>query len=169
MDKLEKMLYIVNEDGEIIDTVSSDETVAKLQVGDRVIRKDGTRGEKMVSIKMQFGKVNPLALASMSKNKVLPLILEYMEYETGRLVHSNGLPIKRKNLPKVCGLSRNTVDKYLKELIDNETIKIVKGGRDDVFYVNPYVAHAGPRVNLSLYEMFKNSRWAEQCRKMIKR
>lgn len=169
LNKLEKMLYIVTEDGEVVDEVSSDETVAKLRVGDRVYRRDPEKEKKrLVVIKMPFIKVNTEALSIVGKNHLVLKMMQYIEYQTGRLVFPNGVTINRKNLAKACNVSLITINRNLPKIIEQDIVKIVKGGRDDVFFFNPFIAHFGKFVTCSLYEMFKDSQWALECRKDCK-
>ena len=161
MNKLEEMLYLVTKDGEVIEEVSNNETIVKLRAGDRVYRKhEENKKEKLVSIKFPFIKLNLDASPELTKYKLAFCLMCYIEYQTGRLVFRNGVPINRKNLAKACKVSQITITRNLPELIENEIVKVVKDGRDDVFFFNPFIAHVGKQVTNSLYEMFKNSYWA---------
>ena len=170
MGKLEKMLYIVTEDGEIVDSVSSDETVAKLKVGDRILRRDAIIPEsKMVDLKMRFIKVNPDWFGSVAtKNPPICNLLPYIEYQTGRLVFDNGVTINRRNLARACGVSRNTIDRRLRGWLEDDILKVVKDGRDNVFFFNPYLAHSGAKITYSLNELFKNTMYKDSPRKREK-
>ena len=169
MNKLEKVQYIVNEYGEVIDEVSNDETIVKLRAGDRVYRKDANpKKERMTTIKFPFIKLNLSAAWELRKFKLSYLLMEYIEYQTGRLVFNNGVPINRKNLAKACGVSQVTINRQLPKLIENEIVRVVKNGRDDVFFFNPFIAHIGKQVTNSLYEMFKDSYWAIKYTKVKK-
>lgn len=163
VNKLEKVLYVVTEDGEILDSVSSDETIAKLRAGDRILRKDAINPEnKMVEIKMHFIKVNTDYFGSViTKHPLIGRLLKYIEYQTGRLVFANGVTINRRNLAKACGVSRNTIDRHLKEMLEDDILKVVKDGRDNVFFFNPWLAHSGTKVTNSLYEMFKDTMYRD--------
>lgn len=170
LDKLEKVQYIVNEEGEVVDEVSSDETIVKLRPGDRVYRKSTeNKKDKMVSIKFPFIKLNLDAAWELTKYRLSFLLMCYIEYQTGRLVFKNGMPINRKNLAKACGVSQVTINRKLPILIEHEIVKVVKDGRDDVFFFNPFIAHIGKQVTNSLYEMFKDSYWAIKYTKRDKK
>ena len=163
MNKLEKVLYVVTEEGEIIDSVSSDETVAKLRVGDRILRRDAIQPEnKMVEIKMHFIKVNTDYFGDVAmKHPLISKLLKYIEYQTGRLVFANGVTINRKNLARACGVSKNTINRNLNKWLEEDILKVVKDGRDNVFFFNPWLAHSGSKVTQSLYDMFKDTMYRD--------
>ena len=163
MNKLEKVLYVVTEEGEIVDSVSSDETIAKLRTGDRILRRDAIHPEnKMVEIKMHFIKVNTEYFGDVvMKHPLIGKLLKYIEYQTGRLVFTNGVTINRKNLAKACGVSKNTINIHLNGLLEDDVLKIIKDGRDNVFFFNPWLAHSGSKVTQSLYDMFKDTMYRD--------
>ena len=159
MDIEDKTLYICTKDGEIIDTLSSKESYAKLDEGDRILRKKSIESfEKMVEIRMRFAKVNFIIFGDICrKYSIFPYLIQYVGYMNGRLVFRNGKDITRKNLPKICKVSMATVNRQLIGLISDDIIKPVKENGKTVYYMNPYVVHLGKKINLSTYEMFENT------------
>ena len=159
MDIEEKMLYICTKDGEIIDTLSSRENYAKLEDGDRVLRRKSIESfEKSVEIKMRFAKVNFLVFGDICrKYSIFPYLVQYVGYMSGKLVFRNGKDITRNNLPKICKVSVATVNRQLSGLISDDIIKPVKQDGKTIYFMNPYIVHLGKKINLSTYEMFKNT------------
>lgn len=85
----------------------------------------------------------------------------YVSYETGLLTHRNGRPLTRKHISDETGLSVKTVDRLMLGLKEKQVIGRHTTGRSTVFTVNPWVFTRGKRINKTLYEFFKNSRWAK--------
>jgi hypothetical protein len=155
---------------EVVDENNSDEVFVKLRVGDKILRKDKIENvEKAVSINMRFMKINYYPFREIcSKYSMFLTIIEYLHYETGRLMYRNGVLINRKGLLKISGVSKNTFDKQLKGLIEDDAIKSVKNGKSVVFFVNPFIVHIGKKVHYSLYELFRDSKYKERRIKTLK-
>ena len=163
--------YLVRKDtSEIVDESNVDEVFVKLRAGDVVLRKEGLEERtKLVSINMRFGKVNLNVLWDICrKYPIFFKMIEYLQYQSGKLTFSNGREINRRNLCELCNLSHNTVDRQIKGLIEEDIIKTVKNGRSIIFYVNPYVVHIGSTVYESLRDMFKDSIYKKNCAKLTK-
>jgi len=162
---------IGNQNGEAIYILKEGESVAVLEAGDRILRRDAIYNpDKLSKVKMRFVKFNPSAPKEWGmKYPLILVLLDYIQYQTGKLVYRNGVTINRRNLSKVCGVSPSTVDRQLKGLMEEDVIKAVKNGRDTVFYINPYVVHVGPKVHGSLLELFKASRYREMYEKTLER
>lgn len=169
MSKSSEKLYLVNSNGEVIEEIPIGKTLTYLNEGDKVFRNDGIEGiEKTVAIKMRFAKVNLKVFWELChKYPILTKMLEYLQYQTGKLVYRNGVTINRKNLARACGVTKGTITRQIKGLIEEDVIKIVKNGRDSIFYVNPYIAHIGKKVNYSLYVLFKDTIYKKKYDKTL--
>lgn len=159
MNYSEEELYLVNSTGEVIEKIPHGKVLTYLDEGDKVFRKDCIEGaERTVAIKMRFAKVNPVVFWDIiSKYPIFAKMLNYLQYQSGKLVFRNGVTINRRNLAKACGVSSATVDRQLKGLMNEDIIKTIKDGRDVIFYVNPYIVHIGKKINYSLYMLFKET------------
>ena len=162
---------IGNQNGEAIYILKEGESVAILNTVDRILRRDAIYNpDKLSKVKMRFVKFNPSAPKEWGmKYPLILVLLDYIQYQTGKLVYRNGVTINRTNLAKVCGVSPSTIDRQLKGLIEEDVIKPVKDGRDTIFYVNPYVVHVGPKVQNSLLELFSGSRYKDTYEKTLER
>lgn len=169
--ELEEGHVIGNEQGEAIYILKPGESVAILNAGDRILRRDDLLNpERLVPIKMRFGKINPKAVVDWGmKYPMILLLLPYVQYQTGKLVYRNGVTINRTNLSKAVGLSRSTVDRQLKGLMEEDVIKGVRNGRDTIFYINPYVVHIGSKVRQSLVDLFKDTKYRDNYERMLKK
>lgn len=170
MDKLSKRGYIVDDEGVVIRDIDNVDNVYELNDGDRILRKNNLEGiDRQVEIKMRFAKVNFVVIGEICrKYPIFTSMIKYIGYHSGKLMFKNGTTINRRNLVKACGVSTATINRQLSGLIKDDVIKVVREGRNAVYFVNPYVVHLGKKVNLSLYEMFKNSVYRENYEKTIR-
>lgn len=171
MSNLDDAYYLVRKDtSEVVDENNPDEMFVKVRTGDVILRKEGIENKvKLSPINMQFGKTNLSVLWDISqKYPIFFKMVDYLQYQTGKVVFCNGKEINRKNLIKLTGLSKNTVDKQLRDLQKDDLIKSVKNGREVIYYVNPYIVHKGSLVHDELKEMFRNSIYKKNCPKTVK-
>lgn len=89
------------------------------------------------------------------------MLLPHLGYESGMLQHSNGQPITREYISGLTGQSERTIDRLLQGLRDKQIIGRNVVGRDVQYFANPYLFQRGRRINKTLHDMFKKSRWAK--------
>lgn len=169
MKKVNKY-FLVDENGEILDETSEDgEVFTKLTIGDRVYRKSGEEETpRLRTIDMRFVKVNIHEIGRIGRKYPIFLrMIEYIQYQSNKLAFSNGKPINRQNLARVCGVCKNTVDTQLRGLIKEDVIKGVKDGRNCIYYVNPYIAHFGKQVYESVEKMFSSTIYKENRERLL--
>jgi len=153
---------IVNPDtGEVGDT---------LQTGDRIARK---RTADYLSDTVELLPDEPYVKAytrpmfELSKSltgtemQLVHFLLQYLSFESGVLKHENGQFLARSFVVKETGLSERTTDRALQGLRDKRILNRAVSGRDVQYFMNPYLFMRGKRINKTLHEMFKNSRWAK--------
>lgn len=171
MSNLDDNYYLVRKDtSEVVDETNGDETFVKLRAGDVILRREGLENRvKLSPVNMRFGKSNLDVMWDIYKKyPIFFKMIQYLQYQSGKLVFSNGREINRKNLAQLCGVSKNTVDRQIKAMINDDVIKAVKSGRCVIYYLNPYIVHKGSMVYDTLLEMFKNSSFKESCVKLPK-
>lgn len=163
------MMYIVDENGEILDKVCKNETYVKLGEGDRVLRKDYIEKiDKRRKINMRFAKVNPLVNGEISaKYSIFPYLVKYVGYMNGVLRHRNGKILRKENISELCGVSEITVTRQLRGMIKDEILKPIKTDDGIAYIMNPFVVHLGREINDSLYEMFENSVYSNKYEKAL--
>lgn len=161
-------LYVVNENGEIVDKIASSDKYVKLSEGDRVVRKNAIRYlENTVDVKYQFIKINPYVFIPYAKKySILLSLLYYIGYMDGVLSYVNGKPVRMKDIPKICNVCESTAKKQIRGLMKDDIIHKVKDNKSKQTYLvmNPYVALIGKKIYLSLYEEFKLSEHRNNCK-----
>lgn len=155
------MKYLVDETGEIIETIDDSELITKLKTGDRIVR-SGTIEylEDTVAIKMKFIKLNPFVCEKLyDYGNVLFSLSKYVNFQNGILMFQNGRYIKPKHLAGILKKKRRSGAQAIKELIDLDVIHKHKDGNSYYYTMNPYVIMKGKRITKSLYNEFKNSEY----------
>ena len=153
--------YIVNENGEIIEVINSNDVIVKMSKGDRVLRKPSIDYFKDTKeIKKRFIKVNDQAINILNKyGKYICLLLKYVGYMDGILRFNNGIYLTNKNISKIFGVNeRNTVN-ILNDLIKEDVIHKHKEKNRNYYTFNPWIASKGKRVSIDLYNEFKMTEW----------
>lgn len=151
------MRYIVNENGVIID---------ELQEGDRIVRSSSIKAlngkERIVYKNFCILNISEykaiMSEISGTARSVLAQLIPYVQYSSCLLAFSNGKPINGKHLCGITGLSRNTVEKGILELVEKNVLYKRKNLRKVQYYINPYIVHRGQLVNRTLRSMFRNYR-----------
>ena len=156
---LSKELYVVDENGEVIDKIEAQDKYVKLSNGDKVVRKGVLQYlSDTTDIRYHFVKINPLIYGKIANRyPILNSMIEYLGYMDNILSYRNGVNIQVKDLPKICNVSESTIKRQLKGLLDEDVIHKVKENKKWHLVVNPFVAMRGREIYLSLYEEFKLS------------
>lgn len=156
--------------GLVVDPVTG-ELITEISEGDKIIRDKsieylkGTieilKGEPHV--KIFVGKLKELHdLIEPQEAKMIHYMLSYLSYESGILINQNGRFVTREQIAKELDMSERQVDRTIEKLKEHEVLKKVLGAKREVsFVLNPWLFVRGTRINRTLYEMFKNSRWAK--------
>lgn len=162
-----KELYIVDENGEIVDKIAENDKYVKLSDGDKVVRKGVLQYlSDTVDIKYRFVKINPYAYDRIAnKYSIINILIKYLGYMDGILSYKNGKYIKLKDVYKICQVSESTAKRQMKGLIQEDVIHKVKDKkkRQSYLVMNPWIAYIGRKIYLSLYEEFKLSSWRNSC------
>jgi len=147
------------------------EITSSLNEGDRILRKKTVDYlESTVEILPDAPYVKafmkPLSMLSESlsgpESFMVYYLLQYLSYESGILLHSNGKILTRSYITEEIGQSERQVDRTLDKLREKHVLKKVLGAKREVSIImNPWLFMRGKRINKTLYEMFKNSRWAK--------
>lgn len=155
------MRYVVDEHGEVLETLEDDEKTVKIKSGDRVLRSTSIEYlEDTVPIKIKFIKLNPIACEELHEyGRELFLLFKYVNFQTGILRFSNGRRIRPKHLSGILRRKRRSGSKIVAELIEKDVLH--KHKEDNTFYytMNPYLCLKGKRVTKSLYEDFKDTKY----------
>ena len=160
-------LYVVNENGEVIDTIPAHDKYVKLSEGDKVFRKKTLHYLRdTIDIKYRFVKINFLVFYKYCKKySMLATLVCHVGYMDNICEYKNGKRVTSKGLPKLCGVSPATVKRQLKGMIADDLIHRVKENNKNVFMVNPYLCMRGRRIYYSTYKEFEQSELKEKCEK----
>lgn len=157
----------------VLDIVVRDtgEIVSGLNEGDRIMRKKSldfleNTVEILPDASYIKAYIKPLArLAEVATGPEMLMtfyLLQYLSYESGMLTHANGRILTRSQIASELGQSERQVDRTLDKLRENEVLKKVLGAKREVTIIlNPWLFMKGTRINKTLYNMFKNSKWAK--------
>lgn len=96
-----------------------------------------------------------------TESQFLNYLIQFIRYDSGILAYSNGRHVTRAAMAKDTGLSKNTIDRLINSLYDKEILGRHKTGRIVTLTVNPFIFMRGQAVNKTLYECFKDSKWAK--------
>jgi hypothetical protein len=163
------MKYVVDESGEVLDSIDSTETYVKLNSGDRVLRKDYIEKiDKHKSINMRFAKINFLVNGDISrKYSIFPYLIQYVGYMNGVLRHRNGRLLTNDTIGELCHVSKITAIRQLRGMIKDDIIRKIKTDDGFAYVMNPFIVHLGKEINDSLYDMFKNSKYSVNYEKTL--
>ena len=96
-------------------------------------------------------------------------VIPYIGYEDGLVKKRNGDNINNKDLIEITGLSKPTLIKTIKSLIDKKILYKHEVGRQNQYFINPWIFGRGKRIKIDLKRMFKdykikskdNVRWSD--------
>lgn len=163
----------MEEEGRVVSIMFSPETGEKLgemYEGDRILRKRSREYLKSTIELLPdepYTKTYHRVMFAVSQGltgselQMAYSLLPFLSYESGMLKHQNGQPLNRQYIADYTGLSIKTVDKILQGLKEKQVIGRNVVGREVQYYMNPWIFMRGQRINRTLYDMFKNSRWAK--------
>ncbi len=92
----------------------------------------------------------------------LMFIGTYVAWETGQLKHDNGVPINKKTLEQLVGMSRNKFGEFYKKALQSDIIR--EEGTD--LYVNPGYFYRGRLQNVK--EITKSFQYTRLFRKTVR-
>lgn len=92
---------------------------------------------------------------------ILEIMLQYLRYTSGVVAFENGIHITKHHLSEMSEYSVRNVERLIKGLIDKQVIARCRTGNDIMYYINPFLYVKGERINKTLFEIFKNTKWAK--------
>lgn len=155
MVNIEKVRYIVNEHGVVIDEIKPSEQYVKLQQGDRVFRKSASDYLKNAKeIKYSFIKINPRIYEYCRKYSTLQTLICHIGYMDNILQFDNGKLITMKNMSKLCGVSNSTIRRQVQGMIADDILHKIKENKTTYFILNPWLCMRGKRIDTKTYNEF---------------
>ena len=161
----EEKLYLVTEQGEIVNEIDNGKRFTVLNDGDRVIRSNSKEKiENSYLLKYDFVKINKNTWYKViEKYPIMTYLACYINYMDNILIYSNGKGIRYKDIAKVTGVSLSTVKRQMKGMLEEDVVHKVEFNKKTYLVVNPFICMRGRRVIASVYEEFKDSVWSEGC------
>ena len=155
------MQYIVDENGEVLETIPEGSSAVVVEYGDRIVKRgtieylNGT-----VEINYKFYKVSIEALKELSDYAAqIWKIIPYVNYATGMLLHSNGKPVRPRKLASILKKKRRTGSDAINKLIELDVIHRHRDGKTYYFTFNPYISVKSKRITKELYDEFKGTKY----------
>ena len=157
---------IINSDtGEVLD---------ELKVGDRILRakcsqlykeieENFTKAPKEENFTKLYHKIiDALVEADLTAAELLMFmhLATNLRYGSNVAKYSNGRLITRESLSRDLKKSIITVKRGIITLIKAGLVVEVKTLEGKVFIVNPYVVMVGDKVNKTVFDLFRKSKWA---------
>lgn len=93
--------------------------------------------------------------------RVLFLMISHTHYKSGLIAYGNNQFITKGWITKKLRISAKTTDYAVKTLTDRGIIAQNTTNHKTKYFFNPYIQYKGRWINKTLYEMFRNTRWAK--------
>ncbi len=93
---------------------------------------------------------------SLSEKAFLFSVAPYIGYDDCCVKHSNGREITTKDLVKITGLSKGTVNSVINSLVQKDVLFKGVNSKNRIYFINPWLFCVGQRINKVLKTMFKN-------------
>ncbi len=107
-----------------------------------------------------------------NQGKIVMSIPKFLRYNTGMIAHDNGIAFGVDDFAEKLNMPHRSVYEAIEALISKGVISKVKTLDVIEYYANPYVFTKGQYINDTLYNMFRDSKWANDhetlCDKYIK-
>lgn len=87
------------------------------------------------------------------------LLMDFINYDDGRLIKPNGSKLQLQDIYDLVGKSSRTTKRYMAELYDKKVIAKKKFKNGTYYVFNPFICFKGTNIDLSLIEMFSDSVW----------
>jgi hypothetical protein len=148
--------------------------VGELHQGDRIIRRHiieelPEENDRMPFSNGEWGKTYDVSFRKLTKLKLSPveyrmvlLFFTLVSYSSGLIAHGNYKPVTSEWIENELEITRNTVFKSIKKLMDFRIISQSYSGKEKIYFFNPYIYQKGKYINKTLFEMFKKSEWAKE-------
>ncbi|MDD4429568.1 MAG: hypothetical protein PHG64_14435 [Paludibacter sp.] len=94
--------------------------------------------------------------------RVLLLMISNTNYKSGLIAFDNNKVITKSWVAKTLNISSRTADTAIKTLVDSGIIAENNTNFKTKYFFNPFIQYKGRWINKTLYEMFKNTKWAKR-------
>lgn len=88
---------------------------------------------------------------------------KYIGYESGLLRYeNNGKLLNLNDIVNITGMSKRSVINGMQGLVSKKVFGVHKTGKENAYTVNPFIFMKGRYVNKTLYNLYKNTKWAKK-------
>lgn len=91
---------------------------------------------------------------------LLAVMSHAIKFQTGEIVHEDMVPVTADWLSKKAHVDVSRGRAALKLLVERGILAKERRGRGFVYYGNPFIFVCGNAVSPELFDMFKNTKWA---------
>lgn len=167
--------YIVNtETGEIVDEVYEGDRLKIVRKGQTEYYKKNAKEIEKDKV-YNFGQDKNFSILSeysarqladekltSAEYRVLLLMISNTNYKSGLIAFGNNLPMTNEHITKRLNINNKTTESCLKTLVDKGIINKSTTNHVTKYFFNPFIQYKGRWINKTLYEMFKNTKWAKR-------
>ena len=125
------------------------------------------REENDYTIQFTCNSTKLYRLLGASNYGLLSYLMQYVSYKNCELRHHNGALLTNNYITEELEISRKTLFNGIETLCDYEILSKRKEGRNIVYIMNPFICMKGNKIDTTIYEMFKNSRWSKRLFKRL--
>ena len=158
-----KVMYLVNEEGEIINEINPKENRIVVQSLEDLENKGKAlkKLENSKRLKYRFAKLNVLNVEEITQ--VAPFFIKlipYISYFDNILRFDNGVKINPNNIGLVYGkISRAKAYRIVKILVDEDIIHKYGSGKNARLVVNPWICYCGKTIQADVADEFEETKW----------
>ncbi len=154
----------------IIMNTETGEMVDELKEGDSILRKSS------IESRMQFETAPKGEYFTKLYHAIMPMLIDtsltgaeimafmflstHLRPMSNVSKYDNGRLITRENLQSELGVSDRTIKSTVYRLVKEGLIVETLTQEGKVFIVNPYIVSTGDKVNKTVYDLFRKSKWA---------
>ena len=154
----------------VVMNTETGEWVIEIKQGDRIVREgsiDSARQMESAPKGEHFSKlyhaVMPLLIETALTTAEVMLFLflaSHLRFMSNVAKFENGKLVTRDSLEVTLGLSERTIKSSIYRLIKVGLIVETNTIEGKVFVVNPFVISVGDKMNKTIYDLFRKSKWA---------
>lgn len=97
-----------------------------------------------------------------TESQFVNYLIQHIRYTSGILAYSNGIKLTRQSMCNDTGLTMRSIDRVLDGLAEKQVLGRHKTGQEINFTANPFIFMKGDRINETLFNLFKNTKWARK-------
>lgn len=97
-----------------------------------------------------------------SEYRIILLMISMTNYKSGFIALGNNHPVTDEWISECLRLNIKTTERAIKNLIDRGIIAKTVTNFKVKYFFNPFIQYRGRWINKTLYEMFRNTKWAKR-------